>query len=314
MSQTQSRPSQTPRLPGLLELSVGEHLASYPYFFANLVWGIVLSLTLSNDIRRENLSTHILAVAISQGIFSLMIAGAYRLNQARKRPISPKLFLLVFLIAGALRGALLQFLLGKLHLTTTFNYEYRVYTGITSVGLSAWFWAVLFGVAFEWRRQASRLANERNYLEKLQTEVDTAVSTATDLEIEAFRTYLLSNLSFAAKADATALRNELTRVINEVIRPVVDQMLLHRTAVAQPDFTDAEERVNPRNVIKNISAKSSFQPFIQVVPATPAAIAGAFVLFGYQNGLAAMMAFILGARASYLALLNMISKVSALWW
>ena len=294
MSLTPSRTRAETRLPGLLELSVGGHLASYPYFFTNLVWGVILSLTLSNDIRRDNLSTHILAVAIAQGIFSLMLAAAYQVNKARKNPISPRLFLLVFLGAGAIRGAILQFLLGQLQLTTTFNYEYRVYTGITSVGLSAWFWAILFGVVYEWRRQASRLATERNYLEKLQTEVDSVVTSATDLEIDAFRTYLLANLSFAGKADAAALRNELTRVINEVIRPVVDQMLLRRTAVSPPDSTDAEERVNPRNVIENISAKRSFQPLIQVLPATPAAIAGAFVLFGYRNGLAAMMAFMLG--------------------
>jgi len=294
LSLTPSRTRAETRLPGLLELSVGGHLASYPYFFTNLVWGVILSLTLSNDIRRDNLSTHILAVAIAQGIFSLMLAAAYQVNKARKNPISPRLFLLVFLGAGAIRGAILQFLLGQLQLTTTFNYEYRVYTGITSVGLSAWFWAILFGVVYEWRRQASRLATERNYLEKLQTEVDSVVTSATDLEIDAFRTYLLANLSFAGKADAAALRNELTRVINEVIRPVVDQMLLRRTAVSPPDSTDAEERVNPRNVIENISAKRSFQPLIQVLPATPAAIAGAFVLFGYRNGLAAMMAFMLG--------------------
>jgi signal transduction histidine kinase len=291
LSNQQSR--GTTRLPSLVELAVGEHLTTTPYFLVNLIWGILVSLTLSNDIPHDNLSSHLLAIAAAQGVFSLVVAAAYRANLTLKNPIKPGAFIVVFLIAGAIRGALMQFLLAQLQLTVTDNYPYRIYSGVTSIGLSAWFWAVLFGVLAEWRRQSAQLASERRYLEKLQTDVDSQVTSATGAEIDAFRTYLLSNLRLKAKSDATAMRNELTRMVNEVIRPAVDQMLLRRTAVSTATDTDAEERINLRNVISYVSATRSFHPLIQVIPATPAAIASAFVLFGYRNGAQAIALFVI---------------------
>jgi hypothetical protein len=282
------------RLPTLLELSVGQHLTRYPFFLANLAWGLVLSLTLSNDIRSDSLLPHVMAVVVAQILFSLLIAAAYRANLWLGSPVRPRNFILVFLLAGAIRGAVLQFLLGALHLTTTDHYAYRVFGGVASLGLSSWFWAVLFGVIFEWRRQASQLATERAYLGQLQSEVDAQVTSATELEIDAFRTYLLTNLRLAGKADAEAVRNELTRVVNEVIRPVVDQMLLRRTAVAPPAKSEGEARINLRNVVNYVSAKRSFQPVIQVVPAIPSAIAVAFVLYGYSFGIWAFVLFVAG--------------------
>jgi len=279
------------RLPGLLQLAVGEHLAGYPFFVANLIWGLILSLTLSNDIHRENLSSHLLAVFAAQGMFSLAIAIAYQANQRLRRKLTGREFVLVFLLAGAMRGALLQFLLGELQLTVTDNYPYRIYSGITSIGLSAWFWAVLFGVVAEWRRQSAKLAAERIYLEKLQTEVDSQVSSATDIEIDAFKTYLLANLRLTGKSDAAAVRGELTRVVNDVIRPTVDRMLLRRTAVSTQAETQPDVRISLKNVLSNVSGVRSFQPLIQVVPATPAAIAGAWVLYGYHHGAQAFIAF-----------------------
>ena len=282
-----------PQSRRLAELAVGPHLLSPSYILINALWGGILSFTLSNDIKSDNVAAHILAVISAQALFSALLAWAYRWNQDRIKPLSPRQFVWVFVVAGALRGALLQFLLAALELSTQPNYGYRIFTGVTSVGFSAWCWALLFGIIAEWRNQSARLEKERRYLAKLQTEVETQVSTATQVEIDAFRTYLLTNLRLKEDSDISKVREQLLNVISGVIRPVVEQMLAKRTAVQLEDPEDKQPSVQLDHVIEYVTVSKSIAPPIQVLPATPSAIAAAAVLYGYPSGIAVFIAFIL---------------------
>ena len=286
-------PLAPPRRRALAEIAVGPHLLSPSFIAVNLLWGAILSFTLSNDIVAGNSAAHLLSVIAAQAIFSTIIAWGYRWNEAKGRLLSGRLFIFVFVVAGAIRGLLLQFLLSAMELSDSTSYLYRVYTGITSVGFAAWFWAVLFGIIGEWRRQSGRLAAERRYLSQLQNDVDNQVSAATQLEIDAFKTYLLANLRVSEKTDASRLREELLTVISTVIKPVVDQMLSRRTAVEVPKELDVKGKVHFENVLSYVSVRQSIQPLVQVLPATPAAIAASAVLYSYPGFIAAFVAFAL---------------------
>ena len=277
----------------LAQFAVGPQLTSPLYILVNALWGGILSFTLSNDLTRENPASHTLAVISAQAIFSALVAWGYRWSVNSPKPLSPRQFVVVFAVAGAVRGALLQFLLNSLSLTDSHNYAYRIFTGVTSIGFSAWFWSLLFGIIAEWRSQSARLSSERNYLLKLQNEVDSQVSTATQVEIDAFRTYLLTNLRVNEKSDVSKVREELLSVISGVIRPVVEQMLARRTAVELPTLDDKQQQVQIDNVFEFVSVRKAINPPVQVLPAMPSALAAAAVLFGYPRGFGAMAAFAL---------------------
>jgi len=196
-----------------------------------------------------------------------------------------------------------------MQLTGNQNYAYRIFTGITSIGLSAWFWSLLLGIIAEWRSQSLRLENERLYLAKLQTEVDSQVSLATQVEIEAFRTYLLANLRLNEKSDMAKVREELLAVVSGVIRPVVEQMLAKRTAVEFVDSDEKRHRVQVEHVFQYVSADKSINPAFQVIPALPSAIAAATVLFGYPLGFGALGAFAIVWPASLLILKYTVARV-----
>lgn len=284
-------PSTNPpaRIPSVFALAAGPHLTSYAYFAVVATLALANNLFLANDLQGAPVAGRVLAVLAAELMQVLIIGATYFLNRRAGTPIKPIPFALVFLAAGALRGAFLEYLLQTLHFTASVNYGYRIWVGATNFGLSAWAWAVVFGLAAEFANQTRSLNAQRAHLAALQTEVDDKVSAATEFEINAFREYLLANLKLKKGSDPTSVRIQLQHAIESVIQPVVEQMLSRRTAVsAATDLTQStladNVRINLGNVLKNVTVRSSIRPLIQALLPLAAAAPSAISIYGWDHG------------------------------
>ncbi|MEN9715839.1 MAG: hypothetical protein RJA35_1306 [Actinomycetota bacterium] len=275
----------------LSDFVVGPQLYGVGLFIVNFLWGVLTNFTLSNDIVAGHLVLRLFVLLVAELAMTVLIVLVYLGNERLGKPISNRWFLLVFLFAGAVRGVVLSYLLVQSGLSNGVNYGYRIYAGATSIGLAVWFWSLLFGLVREWKSQGRRLSAESAYLAKLQNEVDEQVSSATEVEIDAFREYLLTNLKLKQASTAEKTREQLLTMISDVIRPSVEQMLLSRTAVVAEPATSEDSSIRFANIWQGVSAVGSIKPVIQTWPALFSATAAAFVIYGIANGFIVLSSF-----------------------
>jgi signal transduction histidine kinase len=240
---------------------VGPQLYGVGLFIVNFLWGVLTNFTLSNDIVAGHLVLRLFVLLVAELAMTVLIVLVYLGNERLGKPISNRWFLLVFLFAGAVRGVVLSYLLVQSGLSNGVNYGYRIYAGATSIGLAVWFWSLLFGLVREWKSQGRRLSAESAYLKLKQ----------------------------ASTAEKT--REQLLTMINDVIRPSVEQMLLSRTAVVAEPATSEDSSIRFANIWQGVSAVGSIKPVIQTWPALFSATAAAFVIYGIANGFIVLSSF-----------------------
>jgi signal transduction histidine kinase len=279
-------------IPSIFQLAVGPQLTSFAFFAVTSAFALLSNFTLANDITNVSPVVRVLAVLASQALLVFVVGACYFWNRRAGSPIKPTWFIAAFLVAGALRGAFLEYLLNSMGALTHVGYAYRIWVGATNFGLAAWAWSALLGLAAEFAQQSRRLDAERTYLSRLQVEVDTQVTTSTEIEIDAFREYLLANLKLKPKADAALVREQLHHTINEVIRPIVTQMLAGRTAVRISNEPLSTERVSLENILRNLSVRASIQPLIQVALPLLATSAAAATIYSWPNAVEILLAMV----------------------
>jgi len=273
------------RIPSVFELAVGRHLVSFPYFVITAIFALFTHFLLSNDVLAGHVLERTAAVLAANAVLVVLLAGFYLLDRRLKTPMNRRAFVALFLLAGAMRGAAMEYLLSSAGLLAHPDYAYRIFVGAVNFGLSAWLFGVLLGVLGEFRRQSRRLISEREYLEHLQETVDGQISSNTEIEINAFREYLLTNLKLKHGDDATLVRQHLQHIISDVIRPVVEQMLNSRTAVVMSDLKPYGTKISGFNVLRNIRVADSIHPLIQGALPLLATAAASILIYGYPNGL-----------------------------
>ena len=271
---------------------LGKHLAS-PYFIAGtLAFGLLVHFSLASDVHPGHLYQRIFDVAVSTAVLLLLLNLAQLITRRFQLPHRPELVIAYFMFAGAVRGAVMESLLGAQGLVDSTGYLYRIFVGAFNFGVSAWTLAILMGAMLEFNRQTQQLKNDREYLDHLQITVDGQISTNTEIEINAFREFLLTNLKVNAATDADLVRKHLHHVIADVIRPVVEQMLANRTSVEMSEPTQAIASVNISRIFRRVRVSESFWPLVQGSFAVLPTFATNVLGFGFLTGLLITLAML----------------------
>lgn len=197
------------------------------------------------------------------------------------RPARPVATIVVYLVAGAVRGTVVAWFAVSLGLMPTYEWGFRQLAGalIATTVLSA-LTMLVDGVA-TYRAYRGRLSRERDALARVERTAAVEIERAASMVRERLLAELRTRLSETDDAGA------IDKAIDEVITPLVDDLRAHRR------FLTTTEGAPP---VARLSAREVLAASLRIDPYHPTAVA-----VGLGATLFALLAFSLGLLAGITA-------------
>jgi signal transduction histidine kinase len=236
----------------------GRHVLGPGVFWSTLGFSIVAHALGSSDLGDE----HILARLASVAIAHLAMMAAIYLTKFLGQRLHPGFAALIpialgYILAGVVRGLVLQYSLFSLGLVETGFSTYRAIGGVV-VMTSASVWAAFaFGLKAEWGAKRSNLETTKQQLESLLKDSETRLeSEATDTmsTIESMlQTALLPELEVSPRSVLLKLQS----LINDTLRPLSTSLVANQPKIQVEPLDKSAHQFRWRTVLTHLTLRES---------------------------------------------------------
>lgn len=243
----------------------GPWLVSWPVVATTLAASFVFHFAGSPDLPHGNVAVRIVAVVMSTAaMFGVLVVSA----PVRRVPgwwgvVGGLAFIL---LAGAVRGIFLQYLLFWFGAATSTDFAYRLPAGVTTMSLVTAAASAAVGAVrqrAQWAATAERLQLE--LADEVQA-LDTDLQVDRDAAAQRIMDDLRNQLQTALGSSQTAVA-ELNNLAENVVRPMSHALAAQVPSV--PTFTPATQavKVRPRDVIGQIRPADGLNPlWLALIP------------------------------------------------
>ena len=248
----------------------GRHILGPGVFFTTLAYSFVAHLLGSADLQGGNLGLRFMAVFVAH-LAMMLIAYVVYFSAKKLSETSFGLTLVVtgFIIAGAIRGLLLQYMLFEFHLSDQAFMLFRLYGGVVTVGAGL-LWAIFaFGLKAEWAAKQAKLKASQKQLEQLLAETEGKLdleATDTMSTIESMlQTALIPELMVTPQHAVIKLQ----ALINDTLRPLSAYLAASQPTITLQPLDPSLYRFRWTGLIRNLKLADAAGPvFIPIVLST----------------------------------------------
>lgn len=220
-------------------------LVSLPVFVVSFAWAVLAHFSDIANNRIDNVGLRLLLLLTVQIVFFAFPVVAWRVVCPRVNAGRWTALLVASVVAGAaVRGALFGFLLFETHLSQAPGYEFRILASVTNmatVTILLWFVVSQVRSLQERRRQ---LLSDRDQLIQLKERAEGSLEQLGDRATEEIRGVVLESLGTRAPASSDDLLVRLRVTIDEVIRPLSQQLATQGVPWSPPPAPRENTRIN----------------------------------------------------------------------
>lgn len=220
-------------------------LVSAPVFLVSLVWAVLAHFSDIANNRIDHVGLRLLLLLLVQLVFFAFPVFTWRVVCPRVDARRWIALLIVSVVLGAaVRGAVFGFLLYSTGLSQVPGYAFRILTSVTNMAtVTILLWFVVSEVrSLQQRRR--QLLGDRDQLIQLQEKAQGSLEQLGDRATEEIRGVVLQSLGTHAPESSEDLLLRLKVTIDEVIRPLSEQLASQGVPWAPPATQLPEVRVN----------------------------------------------------------------------
>lgn len=252
------------------ERLTGRHIIGPGVFWSTLAFGFLAHALGSNDLDQGNILARITAVTAAHlammGTLFLTRLAAKRLSFG-KRAIA--IVVTGYVLAGAVRGLTLQYLLYGLGAADSGYSNYRLIGGVVVMTTGLVWAALAFGIKAEWGAKRATLRGTKQQLESLLEDSENRLeveASDTMSKIESMlQTALLPELADSPRRALTKLQS----LINDTLRPLSASLASNQPKLELVRLDPTAYRFRWRTLLTHLRLKESSRPLtIGVILAT----------------------------------------------
>jgi signal transduction histidine kinase len=231
-------------------------------FWSTLAYGLFAHAIGSSDLPSGHIQARILSVVLAHlamiATLALTRLGTFRLKPTR---LSLALVIMGYILAGAVRGAVLQDALFRLGAAGTAYSSYRLIGGVV-VMTTGLIWAALaFGLKTAWGAKRSTLRNTKKRLEAILEASETRLELEASDTLSTIESMLQTALIPELAVSPQIVLTRLQALINDTLRPLSESLSASRPRLELVRLGATSDKFRWSTVLSHLRLRDSSRPF-----------------------------------------------------